>query len=219
MPEPAARWCHDGLGGPGRARVLHRRAAHRRGHLCHADRGRPAGHQLGRLAALPGRHDDWLGINYHSRTAVSGLDDGTFPNSPVNDLGWEIHPQGLNDVARWLHDRYSGPIWITENGTADNSDSFRSRYLYDHLRAIAGSGLPIERYYHWCFVDNWEWAEGEVPRFGIVRLDHATRERTVKDSGRFLAAVIADRGVTEASYAAHVASQRYRIESEPSPRG
>ena len=101
----------------------------------------------------------------------------------------------------------------------DNSDSFRSRYLYDHLRAIAGPGLPIERYYHWCFVDNWEWAEGEVPRFGIVRLDHATQERTVKDSGRFLAAVIADRGVTEASYAAHVASQRYRIESEPSPRG
>ena len=170
-------------------------------------------------AALPGRHDDWLGINYHSRTAVSGLDDGTFPNSPVNDLGWEIHPQGLADVARWLHDLYPGPIWITENGTADNSDSFRSRYLYDHLRAIAGSGLPIERYYHWCFVDNWEWAEGEVPRFGIVRLDHATRERTVKDSGRFLAAVIADRGVAEASYAAHVASQRYRIESEPSPRG
>lgn len=161
-------------------------------------------------AALPGRHYDWLGINYHSRTAVSGLDDGTFPNSPVNDLGWEVHPQGLVDVARWLHDRYPGPIWITENGTADNSDSFRSRYLYDHLRAIAGSGLPIERYYHWTFTDNWEWAEGQTARFGLVEVDFATQRRTVRPSGAFYADIIENSGVTPDAFARWVAPQRYR---------
>ena len=172
----------------------------------------------------PGRRYDWLGINYYSRTAVSKLDDGTFPNSPVNDLGWEIHPDGLVTVARWLHERYPGPIWVTENGTCDNGDDtaperFRSRYIHDHLQAMVASGLPFERYYHWCFVDNWEWAEGEVPRFGIVGLDYDTQERTVKDSGRFLASVIAAGGVTEEAYAAYVASQRYPVQAAPQPRG
>ena len=167
----------------------------------------------------PGKHYDWLGINYYSRTAVSKMDDGTFPHSPVNDLGWEIHPEGLVTVARWLHERYPGPIWVTENGTCDIDDRFRSRYLHDHLAAIAGSGLPFERYYHWCFVDNWEWAEGEVPRFGIVGLDYETQERTVKGSGRFLASVIAEGGVTDEAYAAHVASQRYPVAADPTPRG
>ena len=174
----------------------------------------------------PARRYDWLGINYYSRTAVSKMDDGTFPNSPVNDLGWEIHPEGLVTVARWLHERHPGPIWVTENGTCDNGDpasgaleSFRSRYLHDHLKAMAESGLPFERYYHWCFVDNWEWAEGEVPRFGIVGLDYESQERTLKDSGRFLSSVIASGGVTEDAYAVYVAPQRYRVQSTPRPRG
>jgi beta-glucosidase len=174
----------------------------------------------------PGRRYDWLGINYYSRTAVSKMDDGTFPGSPVNDLGWEIHPEGLITVARWLHERYPGPIWVTENGTCDNGDPatgqvevFRSRYLHDHLEAIAGSGLPFERYYHWCFVDNWEWAEGMVPRFGIVAMDPATLDRRAKPSAAFLSSVIAAGGVTEEAYAVHVTPQRYRTDPAPTPRG
>ena len=160
-------------------------------------------------SVAPGPHYDYLGVNYYSRTAVSRLADGTFPNSPVNDLGWEIHPEGLVTVARDLHERYPGPIWVTENGTADNTESFRSRYIHDHLAAIAGSDLPFERYYHWCFVDNWEWREGEGPRFGIVALDYETQQRTVRDSGRFLAAVIRDGGVTRTTHEEFVAGQSY----------
>jgi beta-glucosidase len=74
-------------------------------------------------------------------------------------------PGGPGARGRWLHDRYPGPIWVTENGTADNTDSLPHpvppRPPGD--RGIAATGLPFERYYHWCFVDNWEWAEGEVP--------------------------------------------------------
>ena len=104
---------------------------------------------------------------------------------------------------------YPGPIYITENGTADASDAFRSRYLYDHLKAVADSGLPIERYYHWTFTDNWEWAEGQTARFGLVELDFATQERRVRPSGRFFADVIAHGGVTADAYERWVAPSRY----------
>ncbi|MEA4944761.1 MAG: family 1 glycosylhydrolase [Propionicimonas sp.] len=157
----------------------------------------------------PGRYYDFQGINYYTRSSVKGLADGVASHVPVNDLGWEIYPQGLVEVARWTHQHYPGPIWITENGTADAADRFRSRFLYDHLRAIAGSGLPIERFYHWCFTDNFEWAEGEEPRFGLVALDYLTQQRTVRDSGRFYADVIAHGGVTAQAHARWVAGQAY----------
>lgn len=136
----------------------------------------------------------------------------------MNDLGWEIHPDGLVACARELHERYGGPIWITENGTCDNGspddgvlERFRCRFIADHLDAIAGSRLPFERYYHWCFVDNWEWAHGEGPRFGIVHNDYNTQGRTVKPSGRFLARVIAEGGITDAARAEFVEPAGYRV--------
>lgn len=158
----------------------------------------------------PGSHYDFLGINYYSRSAVSRLDDGRFPGVPVNDLDWEIYPQGLADVARWLHDRYPGPIWVTENGTADAEDAFRARFIAEHLEAMVSSGLPFERYYHWCFVDNWEWAEGHTARFGLVGLDVATMERRVLRSGEFLSRAIAAGAITEELYDEYVAGCRYR---------
>ncbi len=159
----------------------------------------------------PDEYFDYLGINYYSRTAVSGIKDGRFPDSPVTDLDWEVYPQGLVQVAQELTQRYPGPIWVTENGCADAADAFRARFIHDHLAAMISSGLPFERYYHWCFVDNWEWAEGESARFGIVALDYETQERTVRDSGRYVQQVAAHRGVTEEIYAAHVAHQRYPV--------
>jgi beta-glucosidase len=104
------------------------------------------------------------------------------------------------------------PIWVTENGTCDNADAFRSRYLFDHLQQVAGevaAGVPIERYYHWCFVDNWEWDLGEVPRFGLVALDYETQRRTVKASGRFYAEIVQEGGVTPAMHAKYVAGREY----------
>jgi len=158
----------------------------------------------------PGRFYDFLGVNYYSRALVSGPNQLTASRVPVNDLGWEIDPEGLVRLARHYSTLYPGPIYVTENGTADAADAFRSRFLYDHLRAIARSGLPIERYYHWTFTDNWEWAEGETARFGLVELDFRTQRRTVRPSGLFYADIIANRGVTPAAHARWVAPQRYR---------
>ena len=157
----------------------------------------------------PGRYYDFQGINYYTRSTVRGLADGVAENVDVNDLGWEIHPEGLAEVSGWVHAAYPGPIYITENGAADAADAFRARFLHDHLAVVAASELPIERYYHWCFTDNWEWAEGEVPRFGLVELDYETQERSVRESARFYADVIANSGVTADAYAHWVTGQEY----------
>lgn len=141
---------------------------------------------------------DFLAVNYYTRTASKSFADDTYPNSPVNDLGWEIYPEGIAECCRDLHLLLPHlPIYITENGTADNDDRFRRRYIYEHLKALVDSGLPVKRYYHWCFVDNFEWLEGFSARFGLVYLDTKTMKRQVKRSGEFYSEMIKNHGVTE----------------------
>lgn len=163
---------------------------------------------------VPGRYFDFQGINYYTRSTVRSIADGVAVGAPVNDLGWEIYPQGLIEACQWVYAAYPSPIYITENGTCDNTDSFRSRFIYDHLSQVAASDLPIERYYHWCFTDNWEWAEGEVPRFGLVELDYPTQSRTIKESGHFFSDIIAQHGVTEEAYQRWVSGQAYPLNHE-----
>ena len=157
----------------------------------------------------PGQYYDFQGINYYSRSTVKGLADGMATGVPVNDLGWEVYPEGLAILARKIASAYPGPIYVTENGTADAADAFRALYVYEHVKAAVTSGAPVERYYHWCFTDNWEWAEGESARFGLVALDYETQARTVRDSGRFYADVAVRGGVTEDAYRRWVAACVY----------
>jgi len=133
----------------------------------------------------PGEYSDFLALNYYTRSEVSGTKYGTKANVQVNDLGWEIYPKGIAVCAAKLYETLPRPIYITENGTCDNNDSFRTKYIYDHLRTLIRSKLPVDRYYHWCFTDNFEWCEGESSRFGLVHTNYETQERTIKNSGRF----------------------------------
>ena len=158
-----------------------------------------------------GEYTDFIGLNYYSRSTVSSIGDGVREHSPRNDLDWEIYPQGLEESAGRLYAVLPRPIWVTENGTCDNDDRFRCRYLYEHLQVLSAAALPFERYYHWCFCDNFEWIEGNSARFGLVRVDPETGERSVKRSGRFYAAIIAAGGVTEDLYAQYVAGQEYDV--------
>ena len=151
---------------------------------------------------MPGEFCDFHGVNYYTRSTVSGPADGVAENCPVNDLGWEIYPEGIGEVCRKVYGVLKKPIYITENGTCDNGDRFRARYIAEHLRVLCESGLPVERYYHWCFCDNWEWVEGTSARFGLVHVDFETQARTVKDSGKFHKRVIQEQGVSEALYEA-----------------
>ena len=158
-----------------------------------------------------GKYYDFIGINYYSRSTVSGLDDGVREDSFKNDLGWEIYHDGLIELSNRLSKRYGReyPVFITENGTCDNSDSFRPRFIYDQLKMISETDNRIERYYHWSFMDNFEWREGESSRFGIVHINYETQERTVKDSGRLYSSIISNGGVTDEAYEKYVAPRSY----------
>lgn len=158
-----------------------------------------------------GEYADFIGVNYYTRSTVSGLADGMREDCPKNDLGWEIYPEGIVRCTEKLLKVLNRPVWVTENGTCDNSDAFRARYICDHLRALCTSGLPVERYYHWCFCDNFEWLDGQSARFGLVHVDYGTQERTVKDSGRFYAEASAAGGVTEDIYKKYAAGEDYHF--------
>lgn len=156
-----------------------------------------------------GEYIDFIAINYYTRSTVSGFGDGTKQDAPKNDLGWEIYPKGLIRCTDNIYQLLERPIYITENGTCDNQDTFRSKYIYDHVKVIAESKLPITRYYHWCFCDNFEWVEGESARFGLVHVDYETQKRTITKSGKFYTRMIEEEGITEELYKEYVEPQKY----------
>lgn len=158
-----------------------------------------------------GRYADFMGVNYYGRSRFVATGEQVIADGvPINDLGWEIYPAGLSRVLDDITSWYDGPIYVTENGTADATDAFRSRFVHDHLEVIAQHPAPVERYYHWSLTDNWEWAEGQTGRFGLYDLDFETQVRTLRPSGQFFADVIAKKGVTDAGHARWVAPQPYR---------
>lgn len=142
-----------------------------------------------------GYYADFLGLNYYTRDVLGfHLDPrtlfvrfGTAPGAAVNDLGWELYPQGLFRLGMALARRYDLPLWITENGTCDAADAFRSEYIVSHLRQVLRlirHGARVERYYHWSLMDNFEWIEGVSARFGLYEVDFETQVRRLRPSGR-----------------------------------
>ncbi len=151
---------------------------------------------------------DFFGVNYYSREMISlsgnpAMLFGKFETKqgvPVNDLGWEIYPEGLYRVCTRYWEQSKVPIYITENGTCDRADAFRTKYIYDHLyqvRRLINDGVDVRRYYHWTFTDNFEWEEGTSARFGIVELNYETQERKVRPSGLFYRDICRNHGVTQ----------------------
>lgn len=152
---------------------------------------------------------DFMGLNYYTRSIakapVSERDKErgyTFvaPQAPkkLTDIGWEIYPEGLTRVVQNLQHQWPlPPLWITENGAADNTglvdgvvnDSMRCAYLQAHFEALAGlirAGVDLRGYYVWSLMDNFEWAHGYSQRFGIVHVDFQTQKRTPKRSALML---------------------------------
>jgi len=158
--------------------------------------------------AKQGVYSEYIGVNYYSRHMVRpSFNPGMLftktvmkENSQYNDLGWELYPEGLYNVCNAVYKKYKLPIQITENGTCDEKDAFRTEFIYNHvlqIKRLVDDGIPVEKYYHWSLMDNFEWAEGLSKRFGLVEIDYDTQERTVRRSGRFYADLIKNRGVTD----------------------
>ena len=100
-------------------------------------------------------------------------------------MGWDVHPASLTQTLLWA-ERFQLPTLITENGTYMTDDARRWRFILRHVQAVARAlqgGARVFGYCYWSLLDNFEWAEGFRPRFGIVEVDYATQERRVRESG------------------------------------
>jgi len=113
-------------------------------------------------------------------------------------FGWEVSPEGmvvlLNRVAR---DYRPAEIYLTENGSTYDDvvteagsieDIQRRSYLVRHLLAvkkIVDMGVPVKGYFAWSLLDNFEWAEGYLRRFGLTYVDFQTQKRKLKASGQW----------------------------------
>ncbi|MFH1857791.1 MAG: glycoside hydrolase family 1 protein [Candidatus Omnitrophota bacterium] len=140
---------------------------------------------------------DFVGLNYYTRDFIhfGGLSlpeiFGTVCSrehhqdaGSRNALGWEIYPEGLYSAIRELA-KFRLPILITENGICTEHDEERWFFIRAHLaeahRAIQ-EGANVLGYFYWSLLDNFEWAEGFRPRFGLVAVDFKTQRRTVRPS-------------------------------------
>jgi beta-glucosidase len=120
-------------------------------------------------------------------SAISGderiLDN---PGSRKNFLGWEIYPKGLHTLIK-IFSKYKLPILISENGICTNDDAERSEFILEHLKAAAMAireGAPVIGYLYWSLLDNYEWADGFAPRFGLIEVDYTTQGRKIRESAR-----------------------------------
>ena len=146
---------------------------------------------------------DVLGVNYYTPRRRRRRPRRSSPTSrPVTGCGWEIYPQGLTEILQWLHRSYGFSRYlVTENGAAMNDvadaagrvdDVDRIDYLRSHLLAVhdaIADGVPVEGYFVWSLLDNFEWAYGYSRRFGLIRVDYDTFARTPKASADWYAEV------------------------------
>lgn len=148
---------------------------------------------------------DYVGVNYYTRNLVRFELRAAFTlfgvevppkGVAVNELGWELYSDGLYRLLKQVHEKYAKPILITENGIADKQDSQRPQFVRDHLGAVAKAlteGVPVLGYCHWSLYDNFEWAEGFEPRFGLYAVDYATQARTLRQGGAEYARIVRTR--------------------------
>jgi len=150
---------------------------------------------------------DFFGVNYYSQGIVAGYGSAPDPALPMvtgypefsplvnviaggcpaaecSDTAQIIYPAGLRDVLD-IANSYRTPMWITENGIADASDSQRASYLVRHLAVLnkaIGDGMDIRGYTLWSLTDNLEWVLGYQPKYGLYSYDPATLARTPRPS-------------------------------------
>ena len=163
---------------------------------------------------------DFLGLNYYSRAVVRSASIPEAENAPrtitppdpaeLTDMGWEVYPDGLTQVLVRLNEDYEPrSLVVTENGAAyatgpgpDGSvqDTRRCNFIRSHLRACLAAidaGVPLDGYFLWSLLDNFEWALGKSKRFGIVWVDYETRERIIKASGHMYSRIIRENKIPE----------------------
>ena len=171
-------------------------------------------------------HNDWkdkvdfIGINYYRQvyvyySTILALSSARFvggavinnlhgynhyhPHSMLNDLGWEIYPEGLYNLLMQIRNQWKKPIFITENGIADKSDRYRAPFIIAHLQQVkraVDEGANVIGYLHWSLMDNYEWLESYRPeaKFGLFYVDHTITDfnRKITKGAQALKFIIAE---------------------------
>lgn len=164
---------------------------------------------------------DYVGINYYGRFYLESnvLTPGDFdvlarddndPNEITSDLGWSLYPHGFYKTLKASHDKYMRPIYILENGIdcRDIDDTLRQHFLVAHLRevwnAIEHAGADIKGFFYWSLMDNFEWAEGFGPRFGLLHVDYENDfARTPRKSAALFAEIIEQNALSQDHWNTH----------------
>jgi beta-glucosidase len=141
------------------------------------------------------RFHDWIGLNHYFTRRIDGdgrlipgFADPVELGHEVSGLKWELRPESLAEIAKdFLGKRR--PIYITEHGLATDDDAQRERFLVASLKALqalvetdAEARRWVRGYFHWSLLDNFEWADGFTPHFGLIAVNYATQARTPRPS-------------------------------------
>jgi beta-glucosidase len=158
---------------------------------------------------------DFIGINLYTRAVVAhdegeiqrGLREVRVQDASRTEMGWEVYPDSLYAMIKRIADDYPGkPIYVTENGCSYGDapdekgvvdDQRRIDYYRGYIGGVAramAEGAPVKSYFAWTLMDNFEWTFGYSQRFGLVYVDHATQQRTIKNSGYWFRDLIANNG-------------------------
>ena len=128
---------------------------------------------------------DFVGLQYYFRMRVdASRPDFQAPppaGAETTQMGWEVHPAGFGTMLRRAAS-CGLPVIVTENGIATADDEQRVRFLRSHLAELAGAladGVDVRGYLHWSAFDNFEWAHGYAPTFGLIGIDRADGLRRV----------------------------------------
>jgi len=133
---------------------------------------------------------DFLGVQAYTRGRVGRKGDlGPEPGVELTQMGYEFWPDAVEACLRYAAARVAIPIYITESGVATDDDLRRIDYIRQSLEGVLrclASGIDVRGYIHWSLLDNFEWIMGYRPKFGLIAVDRATQQRTIKPSAHYL---------------------------------
>ncbi|MCC8426157.1 GH1 family beta-glucosidase [Mucilaginibacter sp. UR6-11] len=167
---------------------------------------------------LPGDMDsvkfdfDFIGLQNYTREIVehsfftpyihASLVKAEKRKVPITAMGWEVYPASIYHILK-KYDLYPQirKVYLTESGAAFKDevvddlvdDPKRVEYLQQYLQQVLkakNEGCKVEGYFIWTLTDNFEWAEGYHPRFGIIYVDFETQQRIIKSSGLWYAGLL-----------------------------